>query len=429
MDKKIIILALLLIPVAAVWLLHQQLTGFTIYNDGIGYYIYARSLVIDKDVNFTNEWQYYNTSYSRFSNVPRGINAPSTTTPKGYPENFYTIGNSLMWLPFFLIAHIPLLIFAKNAANGYSLPYELATGTATLLYGLLAIIISYKLCRKFYSGKTALVAAITIWYGTAAFWYHSIEPSMSHINSMLLNTAFIYLWITTLEKRKAWQWTALGAIAGLIMLVRQQEAIILILPAAEILTRILKEGLKAAKQTIKAGILLAAGMTPLLIMQAVVWKMLHGSYLIYSYAGSHSQTEGGGWAIPQLIPLIFSTEGMIRTPALLIGLAGLLLFARKHGFKGWTLLALAAAQIIITSSWNGWNNGYGLRFLVGLMPVFALGIAEIMERLAEKSRKIPYAIMAALIAANIAGMTLFLLKEVGAKIPITEIPKLAIKLL
>ena len=48
------LLLLLTVPVALVMLIHYILTGFIIYSDGMSYYVYARSLVIDHDLNFSN---------------------------------------------------------------------------------------------------------------------------------------------------------------------------------------------------------------------------------------------------------------------------------------------------------------------------------------------------------------------------------------
>src|SRR5262245_20972147 len=65
---------LALIPVPRV---DGQLLG----SDGVGYYVYARSLAIDHDLDFTNEYAYYR----------RAFNDPGRTSI-GRPANKYAVG-------------------------------------------------------------------------------------------------------------------------------------------------------------------------------------------------------------------------------------------------------------------------------------------------------------------------------------------------
>ncbi len=144
-SKEIKLLAAFLLPVIAVIVLHHFATGFTIYNDGIGYYSYIRSAVIDRDLDFQNEWKFYNSSHSKFSSIPRGVNFPETKTPKGYIENIYLSGSSIMWAPFFLTAHASTILLnafgAGIDANGYTILYEAFIGLANLVYGFLGLLI------------------------------------------------------------------------------------------------------------------------------------------------------------------------------------------------------------------------------------------------------------------------------------------------
>jgi hypothetical protein len=63
----------------------RQLIG----SDGAYYYVYVRSIVIDHDLNFANEYAYYR--------LPAIANSP---TPTGLAPNKYAIGPALLWIPF-----------------------------------------------------------------------------------------------------------------------------------------------------------------------------------------------------------------------------------------------------------------------------------------------------------------------------------------
>ncbi|MBI3036819.1 glycosyltransferase family 39 protein [Candidatus Woesearchaeota archaeon] len=428
LSPEVKLLLLLLVPVAVVILLHYLITGFIIYNDGMSYYIYGRSLVIDRDLNFTNEWNFYNTSYSKFSSVPRGINAPQAKTPKGYPESTYLIGNSVMWLPFFLTAHAAAMILSSLGlpvrADGYSWPYEIAIGLATLIYGFFAMLLIYKFCTKWFDKKTSLLATIAVWYGTAVFWYHAIEPSLSHINSMLAITAFTYFWHNTLGKRTKLQWLLLGLLLGLIYLVRQQDILLGILPMLELLKRSLRGvNLYMIRKTAAEGLTFATGAITAILPQMLAWKKLYGSYIVYSYANTAQYWH---WTIPQLLPFFLSPQhGMWKVPVMLAALIGLAVFTFRRGGIAWYFLAVVVAEILVTSAWTGWMNGYGQRFLLGTSAFLTLGAAELIQKLKEKAgMKAVVAAMAALIAANAVNMTLVMLKEVTSKVPLSEFPNI-----
>ena len=68
--------------------------------------------------------------------------------------------------------------------------------------------------RKWFSKKTSLLATIGIWYVTVVLVFHAIEPSMAHINSLLLSALFVYFWYNTLGKRTEKQWFLLGLFAN-----------------------------------------------------------------------------------------------------------------------------------------------------------------------------------------------------------------------
>ena len=71
-----------------------RIDGQLIGSDGVAYYVYVRSLVIDNDLDFTNEYTYFQLKPAAF-----------TRTSVGYIGNKYAIGPALLWMPFFLAAH------------------------------------------------------------------------------------------------------------------------------------------------------------------------------------------------------------------------------------------------------------------------------------------------------------------------------------
>ena len=69
-------------------------------EDGIWYYMYTRSLVIDHDINFANEHEYF---YSK-DPLKKEIGIMRVTKIE-LISNEYLIGLGSLWMPFFIIAH------------------------------------------------------------------------------------------------------------------------------------------------------------------------------------------------------------------------------------------------------------------------------------------------------------------------------------
>lgn len=423
----------LLVPVAAILLVHYFMTGFVVYNDGRGYYTWLRSAVIDRDVNFTNEWTYYNTTHSKFASGQRAESVSSLKTPKGYMVNIYLIGNAIMWAPFYLTAHAASLLL--NAAgfavrtDGYGFLYEMSVGIASLIYGFLGAWMIYKFCKKWFESKTAVLATIAVWYGTAFFWYHAAEPSMSHMNSIFLTALFTHLWYNTLGKRTKVQWLALGLLLGLIYLVRQQEVLLGLLPAFELIKRLAKKvNFDTIRKTAIASALLGIGIFIITLPQMLIWKRMYGSYLVYSY-GDPETLKYWYWTMPQILPLFFSqAAGMWRVPIMLLSIIGLFLFAKRVKGVAWYFAAVVLAQVLIVSAWTGWPIGYGVRYLLGMSIFFALGAAQLIRMLRSRlSMKAICAIVFLLILANFINMLIVMLTEITSRIPLSEVLRLLTK--
>ena len=99
-------------------------------GDGNGYYAYVRSVILDGDLNFENE-------YARADPKFRENLFKRRITPRGYLDNPWAPGSAVLWAPFFLAGHA--IATAGNALglavplDGFSPPYRwaVAVGTAT----------------------------------------------------------------------------------------------------------------------------------------------------------------------------------------------------------------------------------------------------------------------------------------------------------
>jgi hypothetical protein len=89
-------------------------------SDGFGYYVYLRSLTMDGDLHFGNEYREWPYQSKPSQNLLR-------TTATDHYVNFYSIGPALAWSPLYGAAH--LVVLGGKAfgmpwnADGYDQPY------------------------------------------------------------------------------------------------------------------------------------------------------------------------------------------------------------------------------------------------------------------------------------------------------------------
>jgi len=105
-----------------------------IHSDGRGYYAYIRSLAFDRDLDFSNE-------FSLFTDDPRGLPLAEARTKTGYVQNPWSVGPAILWIPFFLLAHLGTYLFNTVGfslpLDGYSFLYVLAASLGSAFYTFL----------------------------------------------------------------------------------------------------------------------------------------------------------------------------------------------------------------------------------------------------------------------------------------------------
>ncbi|MFZ0619863.1 MAG: hypothetical protein WAM01_14355, partial [Candidatus Acidiferrales bacterium] len=132
-EKALLLIFVLSLPLVNPW----------VRGHGVGYYAYARSLLIEHHLDFTKDWQHGNESFAMERVAPDGKVNPQEFTKTGHIANNWTIGPSLLWFPFLAVAHVAVLsvdaLGAHVPADGFSRPYIMTMALATALYGFLGL--------------------------------------------------------------------------------------------------------------------------------------------------------------------------------------------------------------------------------------------------------------------------------------------------
>jgi hypothetical protein len=371
----------------------NQLVG----SDGVFYYAYLPSVWLDGDLDFTDEYRQL---------LGPGQEAVAGFTPKGLPVNGYPVGSALLWSPFFLSAHgFVLALRALGAAlpaDGVGYPYQAATLLGSVVYGSAGLWLVYRLCRRRFGPAAAAAAVVLLWLGSNVLYYMVAEPSMAHMCSLFALGLFFYLWDGQQEEGNRRAWLALGWVGGLAALVRVPDAIFLLLPALGMLPRLPRA---PARVLIRLFLYAAAALTAF-APQLFVWQALYGSL-----ADGYKAMSGGvifHWLAPKLWQVLFSNLHGLYTwhPLFLAATAGLVLLARRSPReRRWALLLAMglAMQVYLVGAWREWWQGdsFGGRMFISAVPIFALGLAALLDHLSRiRYLSAALAIAAALLAWN-----------------------------
>ena len=361
-------------------------------SDGREYFVQVRSLVIDGDLDLSNE------------NATFGV--------RGTAENF-AFGAPLLWTPFFVAGHLWLgllnLVGAAYPRNGFFNPYQRAVGLGSLVYGFVALWLIYKMLSQYFSRRLAAAATLAISCGSFIVWYLVVDNSMSHGASMFSVTLFIYSWHESRGDTSPRRWALLGGTAGLMSLVRWQNVLFVVFPAAGEAGRWLRR-LRGGSEWSEAGWLRNTGLRYAAFIGAFLlvfspqfffWKAVRGSWFAPP-AGGH----GAEFLTPALGGVLFSPDrGLYSwTPLLLLATLGLFPFARRHRSFGTLMLAALALQVYInaTVAWSG--HGFGARRFANCALIFAFGLAALMEWMRRRPALAPALLVGVLVALNVAFM-------------------------
>ncbi len=336
--------------------------------DGVAYYAYLPSTYFDHDLLLFNEWQH-------FGMLPDGWIASEGLTPNGHLADHWTAGSAVVWYPAFIAADVLRAVVPqlhRFAADGISLPYNVAAVSASAICGLIVLLAGYILARKFAPPWASLMAAIGIWFGSSLMWYSTREALMAHAVSAAA-CALIVLASTRNE------FLAAGVAAGLAFAIRPQNATFIVVPF-----------LIAAMPAIRKWMTIVFGFVAGALPQLVVMFVIYGNPLIlFNVLPGNAQRPWHGWHAFEhywIWETLFSWYHGLGawTPLLIIGILGFPFLLRAHRGLGAAAILMflvqwAANATIDRFFWAG--SSFGQRRFDNCTIFFLLGAAALFAQL------------------------------------------------
>jgi len=377
----LILLFLLSLPLSNPW----------VRGDGVGYYAYARAVLIEHRLDFTRDWQHGNESFVMGRVDRYGRVRPQQYTATGHLINLWAVGPSILWAPFLLLTHLGVRLCnqlgAHIPADGFSLPYVTTMALATSLYGFLGLWISFNLARKYFAERWAFLATIGVWWASSLPVYMYFNPSWSHAHSAFTVALFLWYWHRTRAERTAGQWIVLGLLSGLMVNVYYPNGVFLLIPlleAVQVYWRMWKRAPQESRPVLRTFathlayfVTFLVAMLPTFITRWIIF----GHPLRTGYMGA----SDWDWSSPDFWNVLWSSDHglLIWTPIIILALIGLALFGRADkAFAGYVITAAVAFYVVIAfyPDWDGLSS-FGNRFFISLTPVFLLGLAAFFDAL------------------------------------------------
>ena len=333
----------------------------------------------------------------------------------GHVANACPIGPVLFWFPPYLVglgieaagrslagvltrlhllgALVPMLPPIKLPPQPGQTAFDFwMAGLGSLAAGLCGVGLCFRvLCRKL--GVTAArVGVVGGVLATPIVFYLVTQPLYQHATAFFCVTLFVERWDTYRSRGELTPQglAILGALGGLAMEMRIQEAIFLLLPGVDVLRQLLsavrQRRLADAGRHLGGGLLLGLCALLVFLPQIALWH--------YYFAALRTPQPAGHmrWGDPALVATLFGMRAGIFPwmPIFYAVVPGLWLARRPLGGLGLGLALLFVIELWVNASaWDHWGSwAFGPRRFTDATLTFAAGIGGLYHVAAERARRL-----------------------------------------
>ena len=344
--------------------------------DAAYYYAYLPSLVLDRDLDFENQ---YRVTQNWYRLGP---------TPLGRPGNVFGIGPAVFALPVFVAGH-GLARLAGDRDDGFS---RWETGLVlwtSIPMSMGALLLAARLARRRLgaagSAGAAYAGAVAAAVAGPLLYYAIRQPGYAHPCAALFATLLIERWDASYgagaaaphSPRSLSTWIVLGAAAGAAALARPQLAVwALLLPAAAI-DDVRRRGEVRITRLVARWAAGAAAAALVFLPQLVAWKALYGAWYVVPQGPGFLRWDAPAWSET----LFSSRNGLFPWAPLYAPMAIGVPWLARRGMRLplALLLGLFGQALVNGAAWDWWAGGsFGGRRFDSCYAVFAVGAAALI---------------------------------------------------
>lgn len=337
--------------------------------DAAYYYVYLPSLFLDRDLDFSNQYEVTKNWY--------GLDV----TSQGKPGNVFGIGPALLQAPAFLLGHA-LARISGSRSDGFS-QFETALVLWTsVLFSIGALCIAAKIAtRRVGPGASSLVGAAAALLAGPVAYYAVRQPGYSHPYATFFVAWLVERWDASYElpgPRPLRTWITLGLALGLATLVRPQLSLWSLLLVGAAVSDLRKRGTVSVSKIVGrwavAGLVAALAFSP----QLFAWKTIYGDWYVVPQGADFMR-----WDEPAWVETLFSSRNGLFpwAPLYIPMLGGLALVKQRFRFGTAMLVGLLSQAMVNGAAWDWWAGGsFGGRRFDSTYVFFAVGASALFHR-------------------------------------------------
>jgi MFS family permease len=374
-----------------------KVNGYILGYDQNFYFAWARSIVVDADIDFANDLELVakNEALGELSEIISAYLQTTPRTPGGYVPNKYGMGMGLVALPSMYLTKAVVRVFnlfPNYGLNDFSLLYAWVFVLNFVFLGFVGLMISYNLLEPIYGHRKSFAAIVMGTAGLSLGYYIWYEPTMSHAASFAIINAYLLIstrWMKLFSNHTGKKSLELlivtslfmGFVLGVACTVRYTNVVFAAVPFVFAI-KALKNCEKGRdnKMLVSGALCLlaaVAGTFAGFIPQLLSWKTLYGSWFVYSYHGE----QMAAWP-RYALEILFGLRNslFLWTPLAIVAVAGLFIGTARREFLAFAGLIVMAGFVWIYGSWECYwlGHSYGMRGLVDGSFFFFLGFAEMI---------------------------------------------------
>ena len=303
------------------------------------------------------------------------------TAPNGNKVIKTTMGMSVLYLPFFLVAHTFAIFSPEFNANGFSKVYEIGLTFSCVFYLIIGMYFLSKILLRLYDKKIVSILLSLVFLGSNLFFYSTTEPCMSHAYTFSLGSILMYLTTKIFEKFELKSAILFGVILGLLFLVRPTNIIFgLVCFLFNVFSwKSFKKRLVWSLENSKLLALTILVALAVCSVQFIYWKWATGDWIFNSYVGERFYFDR-----PRILNFLFSYRKgwLVYSPIFILSFLGLFKMYKNKNEWGLPVVITLIATIYLFSCWWCWwfGGGFGMRPMIDYYPLLIIPIGELFKQ-------------------------------------------------
>ena len=341
--------------------------------DVTSYYSYLPALFIHQDLKFNF------LEKSKINYEAKHQFWPETA-PNGNKVIKTTMGMSILYLPFFLIAHSYSIIDRSVDASGFTYPYEVGLTFSSVFYLFIGLFFLSKVLNTLFTDFKTSILLVVLFLGSNLFYYSTTELCMSHAYTFSLASLLMFCTVKMYQKISWGNSVLFGIILGFLFLIRPTNilwALILLLYKIDDFSGFnarliwLKKNIKYLLSTMIVGLLICS-------LQFIYWKWATGNWLFNSYVG-----ETFYFSKPKILEFLFSYRKgwLLYSPIFILSFLGLFnMYKTKNPWLFSTVIIFPITIYLFASWWCWWfGGGFGMRSMIDYYPLLIIPVGHILS--------------------------------------------------